>query len=75
MANEIRGDDLLLGVLDDALVLALGSGLDDGLYFIVGSLFLKADDEVDDRDIDGGNAEGETAVDQRSLRVRGREIR
>jgi hypothetical protein len=63
VTDEICGDHLFLGILDDALVFALGSGLDDGLDFVVGSLLLKPDDEVDDRDIDCGDTERKTAVD------------
>ena len=68
MADEIRGDDLLFGILDDALVFLLRSCLDRRLDFFIGRLLLEADDEVDDRDVDRGDTEGKTAVDGRSLR-------
>ena len=64
MANEIGGDDILITVLDNTLVLVLGSSLDDSLDLIVGSLLLEADDEINNGDIDGRDTEGEAAVDR-----------
>jgi hypothetical protein len=64
VANEIGGDDLLIGVLYDVLVLSLGSSLNGGLDFVVGSLLLEADDEVNDGDIKGRDTEGKAAVDR-----------
>ena len=68
VANEIGGDDILISVLENALVIALGSRLDDGLDFIIGGFLLEADDEINDRDIDGGDTEGKAAVDRQSIR-------
>jgi len=68
MADEIGGDDSFLSVLDDALVRPLGSSLDGSLDLIVGSLLLKADDKINDRDIDGGDTEGKAG----KLAVEGR---
>ena len=68
VADEICRDDLLLGILDDPFVLALGSSLDGGLDFIIRSLLLEANDEVNDRDIEGGDTEGKAAVDPRFSR-------
>ena len=64
VANEIGGDDILISVLDDILVLLLGSSFDGSLDLIVGSLLLEADDKIDDGDIEGRDTEGETAVDR-----------
>ena len=64
MADEIGRDDILIGVLEDALVLVFRSSLDDSLDLIVGSLLLEAHDEIDDGDIDGGNTECQTAIDR-----------
>jgi hypothetical protein len=68
VADEVAGDDVLVGVLDNTLVGALGLGLDDSLDFFVGSLLLEADNEVDNGDIKGGDTEGQAAVDRRLLR-------
>jgi len=68
VANEIGRDDLLISVLDDVLVSALRSCFDDSLDFIIGSLLLEADDEVDDGDIEGGDTETKTG----KLAVEGR---
>jgi hypothetical protein len=68
VADEVGGDDVVFGVLDDALVLVLGTSLDDSLDLIVGSLLLEADNEINDGDIDGGNTEGKTAIDRRLVR-------
>ena len=64
MADEIGGDDILISVLENTLVLGLGSSLDDSLDLIVGGLLLEADNEINDRDVDGGNTEGKTAIDR-----------
>ena len=64
MADEIGGDNILIGVLENALVLVFGSSLDDSLDLIVGSLLLETYNEIDDGDIDGGNTEGQTAIDR-----------
>ena len=65
VAGEIGGDNLLLGVADDTLVGGLGGLLDGSLDLIVGSALLEADDKVDNRDVDGGDTEGETAAEFR----------
>ena len=64
VTNEIGGDDIIISVLDDTLVLLLGSSLDGSLDLIVGSLLLEADDKINDGDIDGRDTEGETAFDR-----------
>lgn len=61
-ADEIGGDDELVGVVDDSLVLALGGGLDDGLDLLVGGALLKADNEINDGDIESGDTERETPI-------------
>ena len=61
VADEVGGDNLLVGVADDALVFALSGGLDGGLDVVVGGRLLEADDEIDDGDVEGGDTEGETA--------------
>jgi len=63
VADEIGGDNILIGVLENALVLVFGSSLDDSFDLIVGCLLLEAHDEIDDGDVDGGNTEGQTAID------------
>ena len=65
MADEIGRDDVLISVLENALVLALGSGLDDSLDFIVCGFLFEPHNEINDGDIDGGNTESETANDRR----------
>lgn len=62
VADEIGGDDLLVSVGEDALVLALSGLLDDLLDLLVGCTLLGADDEIDDGDIEGGDTEGKTSV-------------
>ena len=62
VANEIGGDNLVVGVVNDALVLSLGGLLDDGLDLLVGRALLSADDEIDDGNIEGGDTESKTAV-------------
>ena len=65
VADEVGGDDLLVGVANDALVLALSGGLNGGLDVVVGGRLLEADDEIDDGDVEGGDTEGETAANKR----------
>ena len=64
VADKIGGDDSLVGVFENALVLGLGSSLNDSLNLLVGGVLLEADDEIDDGDVDCGNAEGKTAVNR-----------
>ena len=61
MANEVGGDDQLISVLEDALVLALRSSLEDSLDFVVLGGLLEAGDEIDDGDVESGDTESETA--------------
>ena len=68
VTDEIGGDDVFISVLENALVLVLGSSLDDSLDLIIGSLLLETDNEINDGDIDCGNTEGKTAIDRRLLR-------
>lgn len=65
VADEVGGDEVLLAVLEDALVFTFRSLLDDSLDLIVGGSFLGADNEIDDGDIESGDTEGKTAVDER----------
>lgn len=62
VTDEIGRDDLLIGVFDDALVFTLRGGLHDSLNLVIGSSLLGTDNEIDDRDIEGGDAESETTV-------------
>ena len=62
MAYKIGGDDGILSVLEDALVVALSGLLDDVLDFLVGGALIGTDHEINDGDINSGNAECETAV-------------
>merc|ERR1740117_1828297 len=57
-ADEVRRDDGVLGVADDALGVRLRRELDLGADRLVGGLLLELDDEVDDRHVDGRHAEG-----------------
>jgi len=65
VADEVGGDEVLLAVLEDALVFTFRSLLDDRLDLIVGGSLLGADNEIDDGDIESGDTEGESAVDKR----------
>jgi hypothetical protein len=62
VTDEVGRDDLLIGVFDDALVCTLRGSLHDSLDFVIGSSLLSADNEIDDRDIEGGDTESETTV-------------
>lgn len=68
VADEVGRDDILIGVLENALVIALRSSLDCSLDFIVGGLLFETHDEIDDGDVDSGNTEGETTNDRRLVR-------
>ena len=61
VANKISRDNGIFSVFNDALVLSLGSRLEGRLDVVVRRWLFKPDDEIDDRDIDGRNTEGETA--------------
>jgi len=65
MADEVGGDDLILTVLEDTLVFTLSSLLDGGLDLVVTGSLLGADNEIDDGDIESGDTEGKSAVDNR----------
>jgi hypothetical protein len=65
VADEVGGDEVVLTVLEDALVITFSSLLDDCLDLIVGGSLLGADNEIDDGDVESGDAEGESAVDKR----------
>mmetsp|Transcript_3343 Transcript_3343/g.10574 ORF Transcript_3343/g.10574 Transcript_3343/m.10574 type:complete len:382 (+) Transcript_3343:276-1421(+) len=58
LADEVGGDNLVLGVADDALGVGLRRELDLGLDLVVRAGGLELAGEVDDRDVDGGHAEG-----------------
>ena len=62
VADEVGGDDSLVSVLDDALVLALRCSLDGSGDLVVLGGLLEADDEIDDRYVEGGDTESETTV-------------
>ena len=70
MADEVGGDDLLLTVLEDSLVFTLSSLLDGSLDLVVSGSLLGADNEIDDRDIERGDTEGQSAVDNRLDKMR-----
>ena len=74
MANEITGDDILIGVLENTLVFTLGSGLDGSLDLIVGGLLLETHNEIDDGNIDGGNTESEAANDRQLVRSKDKRL-
>jgi hypothetical protein len=65
VADEVSGDESVLGVLEDTLVLALGGGLDGSLDFVVLGGLLEADDEIDNGDVEGGDTEGHTTLENR----------
>ena len=62
MADEIGGYDLVLRVLDDALVGTFSGSFDGGFDLFVGRGFLDAHDKVDDGYIQGGHTECEAAI-------------
>lgn len=61
VSNEISGDILFVSVVDDALVRALGRSFNDGFDLVVRGALLKAHDEINDGDIEGGDTEGQAA--------------
>jgi len=65
MADEVGGNDLLLAVLEDALVITLSGLLDGSLDLVISGSLLGADNKIDDGDIERGDTEGESAVDNR----------
>ena len=60
IAEEVGGNDLLVGVAEDALELALAGLLHGRADLIVGGGLFKVDGQVDDGDIQRGNAHGHT---------------
>ena len=58
VAHEVRRDNGIFGVAKDVLEVGLGSFTHLVLDIIIGSILVKSDSEIDDRDVGGGNAEG-----------------
>jgi len=52
--------DLVLGVLEDSLEGTVGGLLDGSLDLVVRGTLLEPDDQVDDRDVGGGDSESHT---------------
>lgn len=68
VAVEIRGDNIVLGVSQDALEVTLSSLLDGLLDLVVAGTLLEADSEIDNGDVGGGDTHGhsgELAVELR----------
>jgi len=63
VTDEVGGDALFTGVLEDALVFTLRSLLDDSLDLIVRGGLLEADNKIDNGDIESGDTEGGAAID------------
>jgi hypothetical protein len=61
VAQEVGGDDVVLSVVEDALELALGLLLDDGLDVVVRGALVKSDSQVDNGHVSGWDTEGETS--------------
>ena len=62
MANEIGGHDLVLRVLDDALVGTYSGTFDSGFHLFVGRGFLDVHNKVDDGYVQCGYTECEVAI-------------
>ena len=60
--GEVRRDDLLVSVAEDALERARRGAVDDLLDLLVRRRLLETHDQVDDGDIDGGYTECQTTV-------------
>ena len=60
VAHDVGGDDRVLGVLENALELTLGGGLDGGLDGVDGDLLLGDEGQVGQRAGRGGDAHGQT---------------
>ncbi|KAK8923190.1 hypothetical protein VCV18_007252 [Metarhizium anisopliae] len=58
VAVHVGGDNIVLGVGENALEGAVGSLLDGLLDLVVGSTLLNAGSQVDDGDVGGGNTHG-----------------
>lgn len=61
VADKVVADNLVVGVAQDSLELALRSGLHDSLDFFVSGTFFETAGQVDNRDIRRGDTEGHTA--------------
>lgn len=57
---EVGGDNLVLGVAEDALELTLGGGLENLLNLVVGGGLLDTASKVDDGDVGGRDTHGHT---------------
>lgn len=57
---QVGGDNVIVGVAEDALELTLGGGLDDLLDLVVGGGLLEAAGQVDHGDVGGGHTHGHT---------------
>ena len=60
IAQEVAGNDILVGVAEDTLQLAFGSLLHSGADLFVGSGLLEVDSQVNDGDVKRGNTHGHT---------------
>mmetsp|Transcript_23903 Transcript_23903/g.76897 ORF Transcript_23903/g.76897 Transcript_23903/m.76897 type:complete len:296 (-) Transcript_23903:40-927(-) len=58
VADEVRGDDVVFGVGEDAFHGSVGCGLHGLLDIVVGGGLLELGGQVDDGDVDDGDAEG-----------------
>ena len=62
MTDEIGGHDLVLRVLDDALVGTYSGSFDGGFHLFVGRGFLDVHNKVDDGYVQYGHTECEVAI-------------
>jgi len=60
---EVGGDNVLVGVAEDALHGSVGGSLDDGADLFVGSTLFDLAGKVDDRHVSSGHAEGHASED------------
>jgi len=69
VTSEVGRYHCILGVIEDTLKFTCRSSLDRVFDLIVRSRLLQADDKIDNRDVDGGDAErhtGELAIQRRN---------